>query len=106
MCITNHVRREERLAVLLEVGLIGIEHSIEPWKQLLRAVVGVENDGDSVERSDGADVVGSRDSAIDRCRLILVFDTLACRQKISNCPFSSFWFWLAYVSTCRLHPTP
>lgn len=37
----DHVRREEGLVVLLEVGLIGIKHTIEPRQELLGAVVGV-----------------------------------------------------------------
>lgn len=35
------MRREEGLVVLLEVGLIGIKHTIEPRQELLGAVVGV-----------------------------------------------------------------
>jgi hypothetical protein len=31
--------REKWLAVLLEVGLVSIEHAVEPWQKLLGAVV-------------------------------------------------------------------
>lgn len=37
--------REEGLSVLLEVRLVGVEHTVEPWQELLGTVVGVENDG-------------------------------------------------------------
>ena len=37
----DHVRREKGLVVLLEVSLIGVEHTIEPWQKLLGAVIGV-----------------------------------------------------------------
>lgn len=36
--------REEGLAVLLEVGLVGVKHAVEPWEELLGAVVSVEDD--------------------------------------------------------------
>ena len=37
--------REEGLSVLLVVSLIGIEHTVHPWQELLGTVVSVENDG-------------------------------------------------------------
>jgi hypothetical protein len=37
--------REKGLSVLLVVSLIGIEHTVHPWQELLGAVVSVENDG-------------------------------------------------------------
>lgn len=42
-----HIRhsREEGLSVLLEVSLVGLEHTIEPRKELLGTVVRVEDDG-------------------------------------------------------------
>jgi len=41
----EHVGREKRLLMLLEVSFIGLEHAIEPRKEFLGAVVAVENDG-------------------------------------------------------------
>jgi hypothetical protein len=41
----EHVRREERLLVQLVVLLVSLEHAIEPWEQLVRAVVRMENNG-------------------------------------------------------------
>jgi hypothetical protein len=38
----NHVRGEEGNAILLEELLILIEHAIEPGKELLGAVIGVD----------------------------------------------------------------
>lgn len=73
------MRREERLAVLLEVGLIGVEHAIEPRQQLLGAVVGVDHNRDTVGRSNGTDVVSSGNSAGNRGSLSVggVGNTLA-----------------------------
>lgn len=73
----NHVRREEGLALLLEVGLVGIEHTIEPRKELLGAVVGVKDDGDAVCGSKRADVVGSSDGAGNGSGLVSVANTLS-----------------------------
>jgi hypothetical protein len=49
----DHVAREERLAMLLEVLLVGIEEPIQPGKKLLGTMIGVENDWNAVGRSDG-----------------------------------------------------
>jgi hypothetical protein len=73
----DHVGREKGLAVLLEVGLIGIEHTVEPWQELLRAVIGVEDDGNTVGGGDGADIVGCGDGTGDRGLLVLVVDALS-----------------------------
>lgn len=73
----DHVGGEERLAVLLEVLLIGVEHTVQPWQKLLGAVVGVEDNGDAVGRSDRANVVGSSDSASNRSGLVTVGNALA-----------------------------
>lgn len=54
----EHVRREEGDTVLLEVRLVGVEHAVKPWQQLLGAVVRVEDDRDAVVRGNGSDVVG------------------------------------------------
>jgi hypothetical protein len=48
------VRREEGDTVLLEVGLVGVEHTVHPGEELVGAVVGVKDDGDTVEGSDGS----------------------------------------------------
>lgn len=72
----NHVRREEGLAVLLEVGLVGVEHAVQPWQKLLGAVVGVEDDGNAVNGCNSADIVGGSDGTSDGSLLVLVVDTL------------------------------
>ena len=71
--------REERDTVFLEVGLVGIEHSIEPRQELLGAVVRVENDGDSVGGSDSSDESGSGNGTSNRGLLLVgvVLDTLS-----------------------------
>lgn len=62
--------------MLLEEGLIGIHHAVEPWEELLGAVVGVEDNGDAVGGGDGADVVSGSNGTGDRSLLVLVVDTL------------------------------
>lgn len=44
----NHVAGEERLTVELEVSLVLVEHAVQPWEELLGAVIRVEDDGDAV----------------------------------------------------------
>ena len=61
----NHVRGKQRLAVLLEVSLVFIEHAIQPRKQLLGTVVGVQDDGNSVCGSNAANVVCSGNGTVD-----------------------------------------
>jgi hypothetical protein len=78
------VRREERLALLLEVSLIGIEHTIEPREELLGAVVGVEDDRDAVCGSKRANVVGSSDGAGNGSALVTVANTLSSCQSDVN----------------------
>lgn len=41
----KHMRGEERLLVLLEVGFIGLEHTVEPRQEFVSAMVGVQDDG-------------------------------------------------------------
>jgi hypothetical protein len=72
----NHVRRVEGLAVELEVGLISIEETVQPREELLGAVVGVQDDGDTVDGGDAADVVGGGDTTSDGGVLAIVGDTL------------------------------
>lgn len=71
--------REQGNTVLLEVGLVGVQHAIEPRQELLGTVVGVHNDGDTVGRSDSSNKVGSSDGTGDGSLLLFsaVLDTLA-----------------------------
>jgi hypothetical protein len=62
--------------MLLEVGLIGIHHTIEPWQKLLGAMVGVQHNGNAVDRSDRANVVSSCNGTTNRRLLRAVLDTL------------------------------
>jgi hypothetical protein len=39
------VRGEEGFLVLLEVGFIGLEHTIEPWQEFVSTMVRVQDDG-------------------------------------------------------------
>jgi hypothetical protein len=62
--------------MLLEVGLIGVHHTIKPWQKLLSAVVGVQHNGNAVQRSDRANVVSGRDGTTNGSLLRAVLDTL------------------------------
>jgi hypothetical protein len=75
----QHVRGEEGDTVLLEVGLVGVQHSVEPGQELLGAVVRVHDDGDSVSGSDGSDESGGGDGTGDRGLLLVsvVLDSLS-----------------------------
>lgn len=72
----DHVRGEEGLAVLLEVLLVGVEQTVEPWQKLLGAVVGVQDDGDAVCGSNGSDVVCCCDATGNGGSLVLVVNAL------------------------------
>lgn len=59
-----------------------INHAIEPRKELLGAVVGVEDDGDAIDGSDGADEVGSSNGTSNGSLLLVggVGDALASKE--------------------------
>jgi hypothetical protein len=73
----EHVRREERLAVLRKVLLVGVEEAIEPRQPALHAVVSVQDHRDAVEVRDLADVQRGRDAAGDARGVLLVVGGLA-----------------------------
>ena len=70
--------------MLLEVGLIGIHHAIQPWQQLLRAVIGVENDGDTIGGCDCADIMRGCNGSGNRGFLVLVADALLSVNPVSR----------------------
>jgi hypothetical protein len=63
--------------MLLEVFLILVEHPIEPRKQLLGTMVSVQDDGNSVNGSNGADVMRTGNRTSDTCGLIGIGNTFA-----------------------------
>ena len=77
----DHVAGVQGLAVELEVTLILVEETVEPREELLGAVVGVEDDGDTVGGGDAADVVGSGDTTGDGGVLAIVADTLTGEES-------------------------
>lgn len=81
----DHVAGEERLAVLLEMLLIRGKHTIQPWQKLLRTVVGVQDDRDTICRSDCTNVGCTSNSTGNRGLLVLVVDTLFTRQQLQFC---------------------
>lgn len=82
----DHVRGEEWGAGGLELLLISIEHAIEPWEELLCAVVGVEHDRNAVCGCNGADIVCCGDGALDGGRLVLQ------TQKTVSYPQELCWY--------------
>jgi hypothetical protein len=81
----DHVAGEQRLAVLLEVCLISIQETIQPWEELLGTVVGVQDDWDAVCGSNGANVVGTGNTASDRSSLVTVGNTLILSEPLYDC---------------------
>jgi hypothetical protein len=67
---------EKRLAMFLEIRLIGIQHAIEPREQFMCAMVGVQDHRDAVDGGNLADVVCASNCAGDTSRLVLVVDAL------------------------------
>ena len=63
--------------MLFEVCLICVHHAVEPWQELLGAVIGVQYDRDTISRGNGADVMCSGNCTCDTGLLVLVGDTLA-----------------------------
>lgn len=72
----DHVGREQRLAVLLEVFLISVEKTVQPWQKLLGTVIGVEDNWDTVCWCESTDVVGTGDTTSDGSLLVTVCNTL------------------------------
>jgi len=73
----EHVGREKRFTVLGKVFLISSQHTIEPRKELLGAVIRVNNDGDTVGLGNGANMVGASNGSENGGLLVLVGDTLS-----------------------------
>lgn len=63
--------------MLLEVLLIGVEKAVQPWKELLGAVVGVEDDGDAVSWGNGTDVHSTGNTTSDGSLLVTIGDALS-----------------------------
>ena len=78
----EHVGRIERLAKLLEVGLVGLDHTIEPGEKLLGTVIRMEDYGDTVVGSHCANVEGHGDGTRS-CR-VGVLDRLTSEEGGSS----------------------
>lgn len=85
---------EEGLALLLEVGLVGIQHAVEPWEQLLSTVVGVQDNWDAVAGGNGADVLGSCDGSGNRGFLVTVGNSLDPKSLAVTAPQGQNWLCL------------
>jgi len=62
--------------------LTRLEHAIKPREKLLGAVICMHDDGDAVQGSDGADIVGAGNGTSNRGFLLFgtVLDTLAGKE--------------------------
>ena len=68
---------EQGLACLFEMLFACIKESVDPRKKLLRAVVGMEDDGNAIGFSHQMNVLCSRDGAQDLCLLAFELHALA-----------------------------
>jgi len=64
-------------SVLLEMFFIFIQHSIKPGEQFLGTVISMQDDWDSIDRSNSADIVRSSNSASDTSSLVSIGDAFA-----------------------------
>jgi hypothetical protein len=71
------VAAEEGNSVLLEEALILIDHAVQPRQKLLGTVVGMQDDGDAIDRGDGSHIVGGGDRTGDGSLLVSIGETLA-----------------------------
>lgn len=76
------MRGEKRFAVLGVVAFGGFEEAIDPGKELLGAVVSVEDNWHAVLFGEGADVEGSGDRAGDCGRVVFVVETFPCIELL------------------------
>lgn len=70
--------------MLLKVGFICVHHAVEPWQQLLCAVIGMEDNWDFIGGGNGTDVLSCGDGAGDRSFLVLVSNTLGLSVSIQH----------------------
>jgi len=80
----EHVGREERLLVNLEVFLISGEHTIKPGQEFVSTVVTVENDGNAILLCDRSDVVGGCFGSGDGGLLLVVSEPLSSEIRTSS----------------------
>jgi len=66
--------------VLCKVLFISSQHAIEPGQKLLGAVVRVHDNGDAIGGSNVTDVMGTSNGSEDGSSLVLVGDSLACKE--------------------------
>ncbi len=64
----------------LEIGLVSLDHSVEPVEQLLGTVVTMEDHRNAVMLGHQPDVLSSGDRAEDGGLLLLVLDGLAGQE--------------------------
>mmetsp|Transcript_31962 Transcript_31962/g.63824 ORF Transcript_31962/g.63824 Transcript_31962/m.63824 type:complete len:364 (-) Transcript_31962:247-1338(-) len=73
----KHVRREERLAILLEIVLISLDKAIEPGQPRPHAVVGVQQDRHAIQLGDLAHMQGARNGTGDASSVVGVIGAFA-----------------------------
>ena len=80
----KHVRGEKRFAVFLVVFLVGGKETVHPWQPGLLAVVGVENNGDSVELGNLTNVLGSGNASSNGGFVVGVLERLSGNELTSS----------------------
>jgi hypothetical protein len=73
----RRVTPEERDTMFLEVLFVLVEHTIKPRKQLFGAMIGVQDDWNSVDWSNGTDIMCSGNGTGDTRFLVLVGNAFA-----------------------------
>mmetsp|Transcript_39229 Transcript_39229/g.72850 ORF Transcript_39229/g.72850 Transcript_39229/m.72850 type:complete len:225 (+) Transcript_39229:379-1053(+) len=73
----DHMRGEERLAILFEVSFISIQHPIHPRQACLVTMICVENDRDTVQLCNFAHMLGTGNGTRNACLVVLVVSRLA-----------------------------
>lgn len=69
-----------------EVRFVRVKHAIEPWQQLLGTMVGMKNYGNTICRSNGANIVSTGDSTGNRGGLVGITDALRAHFTVSRLP--------------------
>ena len=85
----DHVTGKEGLSMDLEVGLVSIEHAVEPRKQLLSTVVRVKNHGNAVDGGDAPDVVSTSRRTSNRSLLAIIAHALELTSQSLHSTWTS-----------------
>jgi hypothetical protein len=80
----KHVRGEKRVSLFGVEFLVGLDQTIHPWQPSLLAVIGVENDRNSVKSGNFVDVLGGSDTSSDGSLVIGVVGGLSGNEETTS----------------------